>query len=192
MKTAIILHGMPDKEEYYDPNSPSQSNKHWIPWLQRQLTLQDILAQAIELPKPYEPNYEAWKRIFEQFEVNDETILVGHSCGGGFLARWLSENKTKVSHLILVAPWIDPDKLEHDKVGDFFEFTLDSTVQDRVKHIHLFVAQDEPDDDVKKSVQILKEAWPESSLVELPTGGHFVMSQMKTEQFPELLTALQL
>lgn len=32
--TAIILHGMPDKEEYYDPANPSQSNRHRIPWLQ--------------------------------------------------------------------------------------------------------------------------------------------------------------
>lgn len=36
MKNAIILHGGPDKEEYYDPKARSMSNSHWIPWLQAQ------------------------------------------------------------------------------------------------------------------------------------------------------------
>jgi len=32
-KTAIILHGMPSKKEYYNPKSPAQSNKHSIGFL---------------------------------------------------------------------------------------------------------------------------------------------------------------
>jgi len=49
MKTAIILHGMPSKKEYYNPKSSAQSNKHWLPWIQRQLILNDVLAQTPEL-----------------------------------------------------------------------------------------------------------------------------------------------
>ncbi len=75
MKTAIILHGMPSKDEYYKPKSPAQSNKHWLPWIQRQLILKDILAQTPELPKPYAPNYQTWKALFEQFTLGGDTIL---------------------------------------------------------------------------------------------------------------------
>ena len=36
-RNAVILHGQPSREEYYDPNAPSMSNAHWLPWLQAQL-----------------------------------------------------------------------------------------------------------------------------------------------------------
>lgn len=190
MKNAIILHGMPDKDEYYDPQSPAQSNKHWLPWIQRQLTLKDILAQSIELPKPYEPNYNAWKQVFEQFHVNEDTILIGHSCGAGFLVRWLSENKVKTSQLALVAPWINPDKVDLHLVGDFFEFKIDPTVADRVTNSHIFISTDEPYEDVTKSAQILHELWPNSSLVTLSNHGHFTLDGMGTIEFPELAHTL--
>ena len=64
MKTAIILHGMPEEKNYFDAGADSQSNCHWLPWLQQQLLVQGTLAQTPELPKPYMPVYEAWKAVF--------------------------------------------------------------------------------------------------------------------------------
>lgn len=32
------------------------------------------------------------------------------SCGAGFLLRWLSENSVRIAKLILVIPWLDPNK----------------------------------------------------------------------------------
>lgn len=37
MRNAILLHGLPSKEEYYNPDRPSSSNSHWFPWLQNYL-----------------------------------------------------------------------------------------------------------------------------------------------------------
>lgn len=73
---------MPDKEEYFNPDIPSQSNHHWLPWLQKQLILNGVLAQTPELPKPYEPDYALQKEVLERFNINNQTILVGFSCGG--------------------------------------------------------------------------------------------------------------
>src|SRR3989344_7820689 len=110
MKTAIIIHGMPDREEYYDVGRPASSNCHWFPWIQKQLLLKDIVAQTPEMPVPYNPEYNAWKKVFEGFYPDEETILIGHSCGAGFIVRYLSENNIKVGKVVLVAPWIDPNK----------------------------------------------------------------------------------
>lgn len=85
MKTAIIIHGMPPKEEYFNAEYPSSSNKHWIPWIQKQLILNGILAQTPEMPEPYDPDYTKWYSVFEQFTIDGDTQLIGHSCGGGFL-----------------------------------------------------------------------------------------------------------
>lgn len=38
-KSAIILHGMPSKEEYFSPAYASPSNSHWLPWLQKNLLI---------------------------------------------------------------------------------------------------------------------------------------------------------
>ncbi len=57
LKTAIILHGRPGKEEYYDASVPSASNHHWIPWLQKQLLVNDIHAQTPEVPNAYDASY---------------------------------------------------------------------------------------------------------------------------------------
>ncbi|MEX0652068.1 MAG: alpha/beta fold hydrolase [Candidatus Paceibacterota bacterium] len=76
------------------------------------------------MPEPYLPNYEKWIEVFEQFKVDEETDLVGHSCGAGFLLRWLSENKINVGKLVLVAPWIDPINELGDE-NNFFDFERD-------------------------------------------------------------------
>lgn len=95
MKNAILLHGACDKEEYFDDQYPSLSNSHWFPWLQKQLLINGVLAQTPEMPDAYAPNYDKWKSEFERMEINENTVLVGHSCGGGFLVRWLSWNKPR-------------------------------------------------------------------------------------------------
>ena len=48
--------------------------------------------------------YEEWKMIFEKFALalSPDTIYVGHSLGGIFLAKYISENtlNTGMVHLI--------------------------------------------------------------------------------------------
>lgn len=182
MKTAIILHGKPSKEEYLNSSRDSQSNSHWIPWIQQQLLVKGILAQTPELPEPYEPVYEDWKKVFEKFYINEDTILIGHSCGGGFLVRWLSENKVRVGKVVLVAPWLDPDHKLHT---DFFNFELDTDVPQRADEIVIFVSNDD-DADIQTSVETLEKKWSGVRIVKLEGKGHFTFGDMGTREFPEL------
>lgn len=186
MKTAIILHGMPSKNEYYNPERPSQSNSHWIPWIQHQLLLNNILAQTPELPHPYQPNYEDWKQVFEQFNIDKETTLVGHSCGAGFLIRYLSENNIKVGKVALVAPWIDPNK---DEAPEFFDFLLDKNLIDKVTELCIFYSTDDHEE-ILETVKILKDNLPNIEIKEFTNKGHFCFDDLKTDQFPGLLEYL--
>ena len=108
MKPAILIHGTCNHVEYFSDQYPSLSNSHWFPWLQKQLLMHGYLAQAPEMPNATRPKYEEWKDTFQRFPIDGETILIGHSCGAGFLLRWMSELPARVARLILVAPWIDP------------------------------------------------------------------------------------
>jgi predicted alpha/beta hydrolase family esterase len=187
MKSAVILHGMPDKEEYFMSESSSQSNSHWLPWLQQQLIINGILAQTPELPNPYLPVYEEWKKVFEQFDLDEDTILVGHSCGAGFLVRWLSENKIKVGKVALVAPWIDPNKDELP--NGFFNFTLDKDLVSRTEGVCVFVSSDD-EKMILESVKIITTELPQVVVKNFENRRHFLFDDMKTEKFPELLDFL--
>ena len=182
MKNAIILHGMPSKEEYFDLNISSPSNSHWLPRIQKQLLVKGYNAQTPELPNPFEPEYVSWKKIFELFPVTSETILIGHSCGAGFLVRWLSENKIRFGKVILVAPWIDLNK---ELANGFFEFEIDSEMANRSESMHVIFSNDD-DDEIISSVEKLKEI-KNMQVHEFEKMGHFTSGSMGTNEFPALL-----
>jgi len=184
MKNAIIIHGTCGKDEYFSDKYPSLSNSHWLPWLQKQLLINNIFTQTPEMPEAYNPNYEKWSKEFEKFDVNNETILIGHSCGAGFLIRWLSENKVKINKLILVAPWLDPDR---EKTTAFFSFEISKDIKDRVTDIHLLVSKDDHND-ILKSVSIIRNNIPEVKYHEFSGFKHFTYKHMKTDKFLELLS----
>lgn len=183
MKNAILIHGTCDKDEYFDGSQPSLSNDHWFPWIQKQLLINNIFCQTPEMPDAHTPVYEKWKKEFERFTVDENSILVGHSCGGGFLIRWLTENKIKINKLILVAPWLDPERL---KTTDFFNFEIDKNLLDRVNATHLFVSKDD-DKDIHDSVSLISENLQRIETHEFKNMGHFTFGQMKSDKFPELL-----
>ncbi len=187
MKNAIILHGMPSQEEYYDPNVLSMSNLHWIPWLQSAFIKQDIHAVTPEVPFAFRPQWDLWVREVERFEMNSDTILVGHSCGGGFWLRYLSERKDlKVGRLVLVAPWLDPDG---DETDGFFEFDLDPNLIKRTAGITLFHSDNDMGN-VHKSVAQIRDKLPGVTYREFKGYGHFTESHMGGSKFPELLEAV--
>lgn len=186
MKTAIIVHGTPSKESYLSREQLSESNRHWIPWLQNQLLIEGYHhCWTPDMPLPYAPDYSLWKEEFERYTLTPQSLVVGHSCGGGFLIRWLSENPIELSRLILVAPWLDPDKR---KCPDFFNFKIDLAITERMQ-VHLF-SSDNDDDDIHVSEKRIQEALPNLHYRQFSNYGHFCYSDMQTEIFPELLEEL--
>lgn len=186
MKTAIILHGKPSMEGYYNPERGAQSNEHWLPWIQRQLLLKDYIAQAPELPEPYDPNYEKWLSVYERFNIDENTILIGHSRGGAFLIRWLSENKVKTDKVALVAPSIKQDKkAEHG----FFDFDIDKDFPSRTKGVTVFYSTDDSES-VVETADFLKKNLKGVEYQEFTDKGHFTFDDMGTVEFPELKKAL--
>jgi len=186
MKTAVLIHGYNDKSEYLDGGRPSPSNDHWFPWIQRQLQRKGILAQAPDMPGFYEPNYDAWKEMLERFDLNKDTVLVGHSCGGGFLVRYLSENDVKVGKVVLVAPWLDPDK-EIDE--NFFDFEIDKNLVAKTNGLIVMYSRDDTGA-VLETINTLKSKTKNIEFQEFDGKGHFVLGSLGSEEFPELLDNL--
>lgn len=185
MKNAIILHGRPSKEEYYDPKAPSLSNANWQPWLQGQLLKHDIPAATPEVPMCYKLDWDVWCKEVERFEIGPETILVGHSTGAGFFIKYLSINPDlRVGKVFLVAPWCNTDHI-HD-TGTFFDFELDPELAKRTAGITIFNSDNDMET-IQKSVEMLRKNIRSIKYREFHNYGHFTVEDMKTIEFPELL-----
>jgi hypothetical protein len=190
MKNTIIIHGRPDREEYYDPKYPSASNSHWFPWLTKQLQIKEIFTIALEMPKPWQPRYDVWKKELERFDITPETFLVGHSCGGGFILRYLSENSNlQVNKVVLVAPWLNPENNPKSDTTDFFDFNIDPDLVKRTAGITIFNSDDDKET-IQQSVKIIRGKVKGTDYQEFHHYGHFCFEDMKTSEFPELLQAI--
>jgi predicted alpha/beta hydrolase family esterase len=179
---ALILHGKPGRKEFYDPQVPSPSNHHWLPWLAKQLIVRDIPAHTPELPLAFAPDYPAWRRELERYDITDQTMFAAHSCGAGFLLRWLSENPgVRVGRVVLVAPWLDPTGTS---APGFFDFDLDKQVASRTASLTVFHSDDDFDE-VQRSVRIILDSVADVRYREFSGYGHFGRTTL-----PELLAAL--
>ena len=122
-KQVFIIHGgdtFKTYEEYLlflkdweiDFEKYKENKKNW------KINLQEELGDEFEVIAPKMPNkinakYLEWKIWFEKFipYITEGVILVGHSLGGSFLVKFLSENDMpkKIRGTFLVAPVYDED-----------------------------------------------------------------------------------
>lgn len=177
MKNVIIVHGC------YGKTEDKASNKHWIPWVAEELTKQGIKAETPNMPNPWEPVYEDFKKEFEKYPVSEDTILVGHSCGCAFLVRWLGESKKKIAKLILVAPWKIAEKKDAFR-PKFYDYKIDEDIKSRVGEIIMFTSDYESEIG-KKSLEIFHTSLG-GKIIELPSHGHYTLNDMGAKEFPEL------
>lgn len=180
----IIIHGCPSsKEKGLNPETRTY-DKHWIPWIKKELEARGIKTEVPLMPNPWEPVYEDFQKEFEKYSVSENTILIGHSCGTTFLLRWLGESKQKIYKLILVAPWAIADQNNQAR-KNFYEHPIDKTIRERVGQIIYFTSDNEKENG-QKSLKIIHDALG-GKIINLENRGHYILKHMGTEEFPELL-----
>lgn len=136
------------------------------------------------MPLKYNAKYNEWKIWFQRYIpfLREGVILVGHSLGGLFLAKYLSENLLPVSieQLHLVAPVYDHGG-NIKKMADFrFEDFPGKVLEGNISEIHLYHSRDDyvvPFADSEKYHQQL----PGSTFHVFEDRGHFL-----DPEFPEL------
>lgn len=100
-----------------------------------------------EMPCKMNPHYDEWKIYFEKVLAicDHDLILVGHSLGGIFLAKFLSENKTDkniLASFLVAAPSVDV--LSEETLGDFLLQEDLSLFEKQSSKITLFHSTDDP------------------------------------------------
>lgn len=151
----------------------------------------DSLGPGYEVIAPRMPNaqnakYEEWKLWFERFIpfLKDGVVLVGHSLGGVFLAKYLSENsfpKKIKATLLVAAPY------EYDIGSPLPQFSIQKPLKkfgEQGGKIILYHSKDDPIVPFTELAKYQKEL-PEAQVRVFEDRGHF-----NHEEFPEVLQDL--
>ena len=198
MKTQIIvIHGGDTFETYdeyldYLKNYQIESfdyfkKKGWKSSLQEKLGENfDVIAP--QMPNKTNAKYLEWKIWFDKIIplLDNEIILLGHSLGGIFLAKYLAENllPKKIKALFLVSAPFD-EAGSDDKLADFILPSSLAKITERCSRIFLYHSEDDP---VVSFAEVAKYQ------NQLPTGqtstfkdrGHF-----NQEEFPEIVEQIK-
>lgn len=90
----VIIHGYTASPE-----------KNWFPWLKSQLEALGAQVDVPEMPDALSPDPEKWQQRLQQppFDIDEESVLIGHSLGCVTALRFLQNKQQAVKGYILVS-----------------------------------------------------------------------------------------
>lgn len=166
-------------------------DRHWLPWLGKQLREHGFAVESPALPSPDEPQRDKWVKEVEQFvaTASKPIILVGHSLGATTILRYLEKKPIKPirAAMLVAAPTnVSIQQEKHPGILHFLgpdPFDFDS-IKANAEIIEAFVSLD---DDSVPAVEgePLRDLLKASYHV-FQDKGHFRDRDGVTE-FPELL-----
>lgn len=194
----LVIHGgtsFDSNEEYLDFIKTRELTlemlvKESIDW---RFSLARELGSKFEVLLPKMPNatnarYKEWCVWFSRcsFFVKDNAILIGHSLGGIFLAKYLSEHsfpKKIIATILVSAPFDATSTVESLK-----DFALPVSLQQLESQMGILYLIHSEDDPIVSVEQIEKyqQAFPSAHTIMFKDRGHF-----RQEVFPELVTLIR-
>jgi predicted alpha/beta hydrolase family esterase len=195
MQQIIVIHGgttfaqYDDYLEYLRTKQPSIDRLTYQTfWKER---LQDTLGAEYQVLLPSMPNktnakYSEWKLWFDTLSglFADDCILVGHSLGGIFLAKYLSENTFphRIKATILIAAPFKDESVED--LADFKLAGISDLFKQQAGKVIVFGGEDDPVIS-KDELQRYKQELLDADFRIMPAPDHF----MRVD-FPELTQVL--
>lgn len=136
----IIVHGT-----FGDPF------ENWFPWLASELNLKGIHCTVPTFPTPECQNYQDWEELMNYYLrhkfVDENTVLVGHSCGAIFLVHYLLKRKIKIKGLICVSGYngfISGNEVMDNLNQSFYINNQNIRMDGLANHVHSFFSDNDP------------------------------------------------
>jgi len=190
-KQVIVIHGGDTFETYeeflnflrnykIDIERYKTSKDDWKPGLRQKLG-EDYEVILPIMPNKTNARYEEWKLWLEKIIpfLNGEVILIGHSLGASFVAKYLSENKfpKKLKGVFLVSGVFDRDFEGYSLLS----FSLPKKLDLQTENIYLYHSKDDlvvP----FRALEDFKKALPEANVRVFEDRKH-----LNQGEFPELV-----
>jgi len=199
-KQVLLIHGgnaYSSYEEYLDGLKKSEFSVESLDSTRSRWNrnLDKLLGDGFEVIMPQMPckqnaRYAEWKIWFEKIIpfLRDGVVLIGHSLGGIFLAKYLAENDFPVKIAVVysvAAPFNEKDRGIGYSLGDFALPESLQKFQEQVGKIFLYHSEDDPTvpiADLEKYAQAL----PKAEKTVFQNHGHFMQ-----EHFPEIVEVIK-
>lgn len=191
----FVIHGgtaFDTYEEYFGYLTTKEVSLEKLKGRDWKMNLEDNLGENFDVFLPKMPNsqnavYKEWCVWFKKFLplLNDGVILVGHSLGGVFLAKYLSEHTVtkKIKGTLLVAPPFDSD--EGRKLPQFTITESLEKLRAQGGKVIIFHSKDDPVVDFSE-IKRYQVALPSLEMRIFEDRGHF-----NTEEFPEMVEVIK-
>jgi leucyl-tRNA synthetase/predicted alpha/beta hydrolase family esterase len=182
----LIIHGI-----------SGHGKENWFPWLKKSLEVKEWDVFTPDLPNANHAGVEEWTSVLKEYDLNENSIIVGHSVGVPMALHLVQTVGKKIDKLIMVAP-VNPDQpydklrktepgLDWDAVQNFAKIEFDwKKISSLVNEI-VFYYSDNDKYIPASSVEFYKKHLPNAKYYLLNNKGHFNKSSGVSE-FPEILS----
>lgn len=165
MTNLFIIHGA-----YGNPE------ENWFPWLKSELEKLDCRVFVPEFPTPENQSLENWLEVFDNYkqELNENSIVVGHSLGPAFLLNILEELDKPIKAAFFVSGFLDllgnPDFDNINK--SFIEKSFDwQKIKQNCPKFFVFHSDNDPYVPIEQAEKLAKNLGVDVILVK--NAGHF-------------------
>ena len=163
---------MPDIFIFHGTASSPEGN--WFPWLKNELEKLDCRVTVPKFPTPQGQSLESWLATLNEYkqQINEKTILIGHSLGGLFLLRVLERLSHPVAAAFFVAAPIGVKPILYYEGDEKFSgFSFDWTeIKKKAKHFFVYHSNNDPYISLANGEGLAKNLGVKLSFI--PNAGH--------------------
>ena len=166
MKNAFIFHGT---EGYPEEN--------WFPWLKEKLENEgyEVFVPHFPSPPKVPAKISEWFDVLGEYKqnINEDTILIGHSLGGVFTLRILEKLEHPVKAVFLTGTPVGVRPiLNYDRDNSFSGFSFDwKSILKNARHFEVFQSDNDPYVSLGNGEELAKKLNVDLNFV--PGAGHF-------------------
>lgn len=160
--------------------------KHWFPWLGEQLAMKGVQCECIAMPDTETPTPDAWLNALQQAEIDEKSVVIGHSLGCIALLNFLARNYKQPAGGVFVSGFYQP----LDNLPQLSPFTNVYAISPPLKAFKAYVvaALDDAVVPHQQSDELAKHL--NAEYIRLSQGGHFLDQEGWTE-FPLVLELVE-
>jgi len=168
--------------------------ENWFPWMKEKLEAKGCKVIVPQFPTPpiVPAKISEWFDVLKKYEkdINEDTILIGHSLGGIFTLRILEKLEHSVKAVFLIGTPIGIQPITfYDRDVSFCGFDFDwQTIKTKARHFDVFQSDNDPFVSFGNGEQLAKELGVELTFI--PNAGHF-NKEAGYLSFPDLLTKIE-